>query len=54
MELIDKLHEKGAEVLMSSHIFKFTPAERILEIADEKLDFAPPATVTRSTNFYNK
>lgn len=35
MELIDKLHQKGAEVLMSSHIFKFTPAERILEIALE-------------------
>ena len=28
--------------------------EDILEIADRKLDFAPPATVTRSTNFYNK
>ena len=26
--------------------------EDILEIADEKLDFAPPATVTRSNNFY--
>ena len=26
--------------------------EDILEIADRKLDFAPPATVTRSTNFY--
>ena len=35
MELIDKLHQKGVEVLMSSHIFKFTPAERILEIALE-------------------
>ncbi len=33
MELIDKLHEKGAEVLMSSHIQKFTPAERVLEVA---------------------
>jgi alanine dehydrogenase len=28
--------------------------EDILEIANEKLDFAPPATVTRSNNFYNK
>lgn len=35
MELIDKLHEKGAEVLMSSHVRKFTPAERVLEIALE-------------------
>lgn len=32
-ELIDKLHQKGAKVLMSSHIMKFTPAERVLEIA---------------------
>lgn len=32
-ELINKLHALGAEVLMSSHILKFTPAERILEIA---------------------
>ena len=28
--------------------------EDILEIANEKIDFAPPATVTRSNNFYNK
>lgn len=35
MELIEKLHEKGAEVLMSSHVLKFTPAERVLEIALE-------------------
>lgn len=35
MELIEKLHEKGAEVLMSSHVLKFTPAERVLEIAME-------------------
>lgn len=34
-ELIEKLHEKGAEVLMSSHVLKFTPAERVLEIAME-------------------
>lgn len=34
-KLIDKLHEKGAEVLMSSHVLKFTPAERVLEIARE-------------------
>ena len=36
MHLIDYLHEKGAEVLMSSHVFKFTPAERVLEIALEQ------------------
>lgn len=36
MDLIYKLHEKGAEVLMSSHINKFTPAERVLEIALEQ------------------
>lgn len=35
MELIDELHKRGAEVLMSSHIFKFTPAERVVEIALE-------------------
>ena len=28
--------------------------EDILEIADRKIDLAPPATVTRSTNFYKK
>lgn len=36
MHLIDTLHSKGAEVLMSSHIFKFTPAERVLEVAFEQ------------------
>lgn len=36
MQLIEKLHEMGAEVLMSSHIFKFTPAERVLEVALEQ------------------
>ena len=35
MKLINGLHDKGAEVLMSSHVFKFTPAERVLEIALE-------------------
>lgn len=35
MELIDKLHEKGASVLMSSHVFQYTPADRVLEIAKE-------------------
>jgi len=36
MELIDELHSCGAEVLMSSHICKFTPAERVLEVAFEQ------------------
>lgn len=36
MRLIDALHARGAEVLMSSHVFKFTPAERVLEIALEQ------------------
>ena len=35
VKLIDELHKRGVEVLMSSHVFKFTPAERILEIALE-------------------
>ncbi len=33
MKLIDGLHKRGAAVLMSSHVLKFTPAERVLEIA---------------------
>ena len=36
MRLIDDLHKRGAEVLMSSHVLKFTPAERVLEIALEQ------------------
>ncbi len=36
MELIDQLHARGAEVLMSSHVLKYTPAERVLEIALEQ------------------
>ena len=35
MKLIDDLHEKGAEVLISSHILTYTPAQRVLEIALE-------------------
>lgn len=35
IELINKIHQKGAKVLMSSHIMKYTPAERVLEIALE-------------------
>ncbi len=36
MQLIEQLHKKGAEVLMSSHVFKFTSADRVLEIALEQ------------------
>lgn len=36
MRLIDAIHQKGAEVLMSSHVLKFTPVERVLEIAFEQ------------------
>jgi len=35
-KLIQKIHAAGAEVLMSSHILKFTPAERVLEVALEQ------------------
>jgi 3-dehydroquinate dehydratase len=35
-ELIRNLHGKGAQVLMSSHLYKFAPAERVLEIALEQ------------------
>ena len=35
VKLIHDLHARGAEVLMSSHVCKFTPAERVLEIALE-------------------
>ncbi len=36
MELISKLHDMGAQVLMSSHLYKFAPAKRVLEIAFEQ------------------
>ena len=36
IKYIEALHEKGAEVLMSSHVKKFTSAERVLEIALEQ------------------
>ena len=34
-KLIEELHDKGAKVLMSSHVLKYIPAERVLEIALE-------------------
>lgn len=36
VQLIERLHETGAQVLMSSHVLKFTPAERVLAIAKEQ------------------
>lgn len=36
IRLIDTLHQNGAEVLMSSHVLKYTPAERVIEIALEQ------------------
>ena len=36
MDLIEKIHKSGAQVLMSSHILKFIPAERVLEVALEQ------------------
>ena len=36
MDLIDQIHQKGAQVLMSSHILKFTSAERVMEVALEQ------------------
>lgn len=35
MKLIDRLHQEGAEVLMSSHVLKYIPAEEVLKIALE-------------------
>ena len=34
--LIDKLHHKGAQVLISSHLYRYAPAERVLEIGLEQ------------------
>ena len=36
MKFIDEVHQRGGEVLMSSHIYEFCPAERVLEIALEQ------------------
>ena len=44
MQLICQLHEVGAEVLMSSHVLKFTPAERVLEIAREDIRTSAPTS----------
>ena len=34
--LIDRIHEAGGEVLMSSHVLRYTPAEEVLRIAFEQ------------------
>ncbi len=36
MELIDRIHAMGKEVLMSSHVLQYTSAEKVLEIALEQ------------------
>ena len=36
IQLIERLHSLDAEVLMSSHLYKFAPAEKVLEIAFEQ------------------
>lgn len=36
-ELINQIHSNGAQVLMSSHVLKFTSPERVLEIAKEHI-----------------
>lgn len=36
IKLIEELHKKGAEVIMSSHVYKFLPLEKVLEIAYEQ------------------
>lgn len=36
MKLIDEVHKKGGEVLMSSHVYEFRNAERVTEIALEQ------------------
>lgn len=37
MELIDLIHARGGEVLMSTHTYKFLPAEEVLRIAREQV-----------------
>ena len=36
MKLIDEVHKKGGEVLMSSHVYEFRNAERVIKIALEQ------------------
>ncbi len=36
MKLVDKIHSMNKEVIMSSHVTRYTPAETVLEIAYEQ------------------
>jgi len=36
MKLIDEIHAMGKEALMSSHVFRFTPAEDVMALAFEQ------------------
>jgi len=36
LRLIDRIHQAGGEVLMSSHVLKYTPAEEVVRIALEQ------------------
>jgi len=36
LRLIDRIHRAGGEVLMSSHVLKYTPAEEVVRIALEQ------------------
>ncbi len=37
-KLIDEIHALGGEVLMSSHVLKYTPSDRVMEIANAHKD----------------
>ena len=37
-KLIERLHEEGAEVIMSSHALKYLPAEQVLEMANAQVE----------------
>ena len=51
-ELISEIHDMGAEVLMSTHIFEYTSPEEVLEIAllqqERGVDIAKIVTVANS------
>lgn len=51
-KLIDAIHERGAEVLMSSHLYRYAPAERILEMGleQEKRGADVVKIVTKASN----
>lgn len=50
-EFIDKVHKAGGEVLMSSHVLKYTDAERCLEIAKSHKDRG--ADISKIVTFAN-